>query len=375
MATSVVRIGHIPGPRGPGRLSAASAERSVAERFFALVRQAYATAADRQGESSLDLSIASRRLHVRFASTALARTLVPPLERLVTPSNRSVSAAIFVWDSDCSGVRVPPFPWRASAVQADGRVQGLDGGRFRCLYRDNRSGFHELALFDCVERVGLFWFANHEKIHWYERAEPLRAAIHWALTDDRRFLTHASAVGDDRGAVLLTGKGGAGKTTATLASVEAGLQFVGDNYVMISLEDESPWAHGLYGNAKLWPQTLERLPALAPLVKSPAVEPGEKLLLDVARHRPDRITAGLPVRTVLVPEVVGAGRTHVVRCSPVDVLLAMGPATIFQLPRNGRGLSGMAELVRRVPAYKLVLGDDPMDAPAVIRELLGELAA
>jgi hypothetical protein len=359
-------------------LSVAAPARAGAARYFTGLCQAYAAAAAATADEHwLELAVAGRRIRLAFASGALAQTLRGPLERLVIAAGgdeRRDVATLRVWDSASTGVSIPPFPWRPADVQADGRVTGFDGGRYRCLYRDDGNGFHAVSMFDTVERTGYFWFADRLRIHWYERAEPLRVAIHWAVADERRFLAHASAVGDERGAVVLTGKGGAGKTTTTLAAVGAGMRFVGDNYVLVSLGDGADAsAHGLYGSAKLWPQTLERLPGVDPFITSFDVAPDEKLILDVARYRPDQIISRLPVLAVVVPEVRGAGPTELLRCSPVDTLLALAPATVFQLPRTEHGLAGMAELVRRVPTYRLVLGGEVIDATAALGSLLDEL--
>ena len=363
-------------------MSIAAPARSGAARYFAQLRNSYRAAAGVRDAApsgrddddlALTLSVAGARIRVAFGSAVLAQTLRGPLERLVVAdSGDRGAAAIHAWDTVSTGVPVPPFPWRPEDVLADGRVTGFDGGRFHCLYRDDGAGFHVVSMFDRDQRVGYFWFADAAQIHWYERAEPLRVGIHWALADERRFLAHASAVGDSRGAVVLTGKGGAGKTTTTLSSLAAGLQFVSDNYVVVALGDRGDaWAHGLYGTAKLWPQTLERLDRVAPFIERFDVADGEKLILDVTRYRPDQIAAGLPVRAVVVPEVAGAGATRLERCTPVDTLLALAPATILQLPRTERTLAGMAELVRRVPTYRLLLGGEVSDAPAALSALLG----
>jgi hypothetical protein len=358
-------------------IAAAAPSSAEAEAYFALLRQGFgATAAAERG---LDVSVAGRRLRVVFGSGVLAETLRGPLERLVVATAEvggPPDATVCVWDSASTGVPIAPFPWRPDDVEADGRVAGFDGGRFRCLYRDDRAGFHAVSMFDTATGVGYFWFADHERIHWYERAEPLRVAVHWAVAGDGRFLAHASAVGTERGAVVLTGRGGAGKTTTTLASVGAGLRFVGDNYVLLALEDAGGVsAHGLYGTAKLWPQTLSRLPDLEAYVATRDVAPDEKLILDVTRYRPESVTAQLPVRAVVVPEVVGDGPTELAHCSPVDALLALAPATVFQLPRTETALAGMGELVRRVPTYRLRLGAEVMDAPGALVGLLAELGA
>jgi hypothetical protein len=172
--------------------------------------------------------------------------------------------------------------------------------------------------------------------------------------------------------VLLAGKGGAGKTTTTLASIHAGLSFVGDNYVLLSLEDE-PTVYGLYGTAKLWPETVKRLPHVESLIGALDVAHDQKIVLDVARHWPCQIATGLPIRAVVIPEITGSRRARVVPCSPGEALLALAPTTVLQLPRETTGLAAMAQLLRRVPTYKLELADDAMRGPLALSELLGVL--
>ena len=349
---------------------------SRARRYFAALEQAYGAAAS-EADRALDLVIADQRLRVHFASSEPFEELAPAIDRLQVPETPGVlvhaDSRLHVWDTASTGVRVPPFPWSPDQVGPGGSVIGYDEQRFRTLYRDDGAGFHSLAMYDTARRVGYLWFADHARIDWYERAEPLRSAIHWSLAADRRFLAHASAVGDERGAVLLAGRGGAGKTTTTLASLAAGLRFVGDNYVLLSLENQ-PEVHGLYGTAKLWPETLALFPNLSPYVRTFDVQPGEKLVVDVGRYRPDGLASRLPLRAVVAPTVAGRKDALLRRCSRVDALLALAPTTVLQLPRTGRGLGRMADLVKAVPTYTLELADDLSSGPAAISELLDELA-
>jgi hypothetical protein len=353
-------------------LIASGATAGSPDRYFAQVHGAYERAAQQCERITVDLGIGPWPLRVSFASRELARTLMQPLLRLLSPSAVQPLGTILAWDSGSTRVRIPPFPF--SAVRASTEIDGFNTARFRATYREDGLGFHALSLFDSARRIGLVWFARHDRIHWYERAEPLRAPIHWALTTDRRLLLHASAVGDTRGAVLLTGKGGSGKTTTTLSSLDIGLQFVGDNYVVLSLEDE-PTAYGLYSNAKLWPETLERLPQFKPFAQTLDVSSDEKVVVDVARYRPDATITGLPIRAVVVPEITGSAKPRLIPCSGAEALLALAPTTILQLPTENGRLAGMAELVRRVPTYTLKLADDLVSGPRVLSDLLDELAA
>jgi hypothetical protein len=60
--------------------------------------------------------------------------------------------------------------------------------------------------------------------------------------------------------------------------------------------------------------------------------------------------------------------------SAAEALRALAPTTIYQLPSNGgRALGQLAELVRRVKAFSLAIGED-MSAPPLIAQLLQDAA-
>jgi hypothetical protein len=345
---------------------------SAPELYFAESAAVYAEAAKRCGGRTFDLLIDKCRLRTGFASAELADELLPAVARLAVNPKQSAAVRLYAWDSTSTGVPLRPFPWGPRDIQRGGTVIGNVGGRFRTVYRDHATGRASLAMFDTEQRVGYFWFADHAGIHWYERAEPFRLALQWSLTTDRRFLAHASAVGDQRGAVLLTGKAGAGKTTTTLTALDAGLRVVGDNSVLISLDDQ-PRAHGLYGTVKLWPETLQRLPSWREYVTTFDAEPEEKLIIDVARARPAALAPDLPLKAVVVPEVRDAADARITRCSPADALLALAPSTLLQFPRVEPHLDPLVRLVKQLPAYRLELGEDLMSGPAAISALLDQL--
>src|SRR5436190_1888620 len=131
--------------------------------------------------------------------------------------------------------------------------------------------------------------------------EHLRPSLNWILDSPSRYFAHAACVGNEEGAVLVAGKGGSGKTTTTMASVEAGLSFLADNYVLVSLDEGGPVAYSLYSNAKLLPATVELLPGLREFVDVREVAADEKLTVDIREHRPEQLATGLPVRALVVP--------------------------------------------------------------------------
>ncbi len=344
---------------------------AAAEAYFAALSAAFREAADTTGLRQSTLCVGRWSVDLQFAGETLREVTMPALGFTSEEVAPDPLATICLFDSASTGVAVPAFAWRPRNIRERGAIEGFNDDRFRTVYHGDPlapdGGFNALSMFDAANRTTVVWVESVERVHWWERAEPLRTALHWALNGDDRYLAHAAAVGDERGAVLLAGPGGSGKTTTTAACLRDGMTFVGDNYVLVSLDDE-PVAHAIYSNVKLRDGTLELLPGLG---EAPADrEQGEKLVIDVRRAWPSQLAASLPVQAIAVMCIGNEAATRVLPASPVEALLALAPTTVYQLPDNGRVLRHMAELVRRTRAFKVELGPNVADTPATIRALL-----
>ena len=336
----------------------------AAEIFFAALSTACDEAVDRCGLRRWTVSAGRWSVDLEFAGDGLPETILPALARVSQQPAPEVVSTIRIFDSASTGVEAPPAAWRPQAVRERGEVKGFNDERFQTVYHD----FGAISMHDTATKTTVFWVESPESPHWWERAEPLRAGLHWALNGDGRYLAHAAAVGDDDGVVLLVGRGGAGKTTTTISCLRAGMSFVGDNYVLVSSED-SPVVHAVYANVKLRDGTFELMPDLiAKLGRREGSD--EKLVVDVRRHWPTQLQSGLQVRAIAVVSIASSGPTRTVAASPVEALLALAPTTVYQLPRNGDVLRPMAELVRQVPVFRLELGPEPASSPDAIRDLL-----
>ena len=95
-----------------------------------------------------------------------------------------------------------------------------------------------------------------------ERGAPFRLIFHWWGASRARVLAHAGAVGLDGQGVLIVAPGGGGKSSTSLACVEAGFVYAGDDYCFVASAPE-PTAFGLYGSAKVVSDDLACYPSVA----------------------------------------------------------------------------------------------------------------
>src|SRR5436189_5670577 len=119
-----------------------------------------------------------------------------------------------------------------------------------------------MAAFDRSTRQAWYWLVDSDAVHYWDRSTPLRQLIHWWAETKGLQVVHAGAVGASDGGVLVTGPGGSGKSTTTLACIEDGLAFAGDDTVLVA--DDPPWVHSLYGSGKLEVDHVGRFPGLMP---------------------------------------------------------------------------------------------------------------
>jgi hypothetical protein len=255
--------------------------------FFARASADHERATARLGPMSRDLVVAERRLTLRIAGTALADALVPALSPCVVEGHDRPVATIAVCEAD-------------SAV-----------------------------------------------VPWWERAAPMRIAFHWALGGEGRHLLHAGAVGDKRGAVLLAGGAGSGKTTVALAAAEKGLGYLGDDHVVL---DAAARVHAVYSTASV----------------RTSAEGRPKTMVDMT----GRGCESLPVRAIVAPRIHG-GATRVRPLGRAEALLALAPTTVLQMPfDDGAAFAALAALARHVPCFAIDVGDDAGGIAHGVEEVL-----
>ncbi len=175
----------------------------------------------------------------------------------------------------------------------------------------------------------------------------------------------AAGPGGDR-AVLLAGRSGAGKTTAALALVEAGMRLMSDDACFVDARDpqenQALKVWGLPRPCKASRQALELLPWLAELPHTPAVTEGEVLfeLTHLPGVEPKR---GASPGLILL---LGSrnDREHIL--SPMDKLETIAELTRQNVRSHGpagvgrarASFAALANLVAQSDCYGLSVGPD-----------------
>jgi hypothetical protein len=339
-----------------------------AERFLGDLEATAARAAGAVGGfQEVGVRLAGHDLRLRFAGPALVSRLAPAVEHVRITSIASTALTVDLWDSESTGTAMPAPPWNPDDYREHGKLRGFFGDQLYGLFN---WGSHALSILDVAGERAFYWVKAAEQIGYFEMAAPLRTIVYLWLRDSDVALVHASAVGTPAGCVLLVGRAGVGKSSATLACLSSELGILADDYCLLG-PGPQPTVHTLYSAAKAHEDTLQRMPFLAPMVVNPDRPWNEKALLFLHRHHPEKIVAHAPLRAIVLPRVTPGASTRVRRASSTAALAALAPSTLLQLPgATQTTLARLAEVVRHTPCYQLETGRDPAGVSRALEPLL-----
>lgn len=351
--------------------------------FVAALREGFARAVRNAGTVERDILVGGVRIRMAFAGPGIVPAVMPALSHLEVPVAGEPDFRIRLFDAESTSA---PLPFLLGSLvdllrlrwwdRLSGRreIKGVDGEGIRAVFH---LGPDILSVLDVAAGEGFYWVERADLIPYYEKGYPLSFLLNWCLAERRRFFVHAASIGRPSGGFLLTGKGGSGKSTTTLACLASSLGIVGDDYAVI--DPDGPEACGLYNTVKLkGPKDVARFPHLARCVSNPdrvgEGEEGERAVIFLADHFPARLLHGFPVRAILVPRFVDRPETAIVPGRAAAALQALAPSTVFQLPGNAHGsFRALADLVRRVPTHTVELGRDIAAIPAALEAFLDSL--
>lgn len=319
------------------------------------------------------LNVGGESLRLVFAGESMIPNIVPALEHLRINPQPQADLDIAIWDSVSTKLNMPSPPWSAGDYVARGEIRTHRGDNGIDLAYQPGSGF--LSMLQGATRKAMLWTHDSGQCPYWERAAPLRSILHWWSLRNGQQLVHGAAVGTASGAILLTGKGGSGKSTTALTGLLFGLDYIGDDYVLCELTDASARVHSLFNTAKLDRDAFQHVPELqTKLVNADRLE-HEKGVIFTHQHFPQQVCRSRLLRAIVIPRVTDRDSSRMVPMRPALAYLALTPTTVFQLPgAKQASLAFLKQLVERLPCYQLELGSAPEQTADLIKQFIEQRA-
>ena len=316
---------------------------------------------------------ASRHVRIRSVGFILGERNEEAFAHLRSGESASkpFDLTIDLWDVMDSGITGP----RSSGVNdgywafdyLGGNFTGSEDGRFMGYLKDESAAWLDRRTHRIVG-----WHASAQNMPLNERSKPLLLLLSVWYNDHHVQTAHAALVACQGRGVLFPGPGGSGKTTAALACVHSGFQFLGDDYVGLQhLDDKTFVGHSLYNSVLVVPDLLLRLPKLTHYAVQGYSSCEEKPLVPLAQVFPAQIGRSVSIRLVVLPRVVDSARSRIHHITKGHALLRFACSSI-QIPSRGKafGMDNLGELLNVTPAFWLDLGRDPGNIPKLIADLL-----
>ncbi|GJL83673.1 MAG: hypothetical protein DHS20C01_33070 [marine bacterium B5-7] len=319
-----------------------------------------------------NFNVAGMIVRLCFAGEALVPAICRALDHLKTDATDKPALTINLWDTVSTHTPMLPAPFGIESYGPHGTISGYCNESYQTVYDTN---YGILMMLDYSAKRAFWWTRDAAHLPAHEKASPLRTLLHLWTRPMNCSLLHAGAVGNADGGVLLVGRGGMGKSGTALACLAAGMDYVSDDFCILR-DDPEPRAFSLYSTAKAGDATLQRIPVLKSMRDSPAEfaphrQEDEKEVFFLHEHVPSRIVDQLPITAIVMPQVNDGAMSMLSPVSASFMTTHVGPNTLFMLPNSDVStISIFANVARKLPCYRLLVGSDPTPIADTVASLL-----
>lgn len=197
----------------------------------------------------------------------------------------------------------------------------------------------------------------------------LRCFYFWAEKENLLIL-HSAAVGFNHKGVLISARGGAGKSTLSVSCLLEGLDFVADDYVMMR-EAGEPSALPLYTMVGLNQDMYQILKPNMPVIKTEEKRNGKKFF-DASVYT---FQEELPIKAILFPNVTGRSEPRIAPTDQGSVLVKLVHSSVNQIGgrRDTEMVRKMIARLKDLPVYEFSLSKDLKKNVAVLKNFMEEL--
>jgi hypothetical protein len=345
-----------------------------AKNSFEAMQQAFdqAAALKPHAVSEYHLRVAGLAIHMRTVGISLAAEMTPPWAPFESPEGaQKPDLTIDIWDQDETGVAGTP----AGRDEDQTRYSVLSAHSDDRYIAEERQG--RMIWLDREECRIVGFTGPADRLNIDERGRPFQRMLAILLNDKGVQPVHAGLVAWQDQGMLITGMSGAGKSTSSIACLNAGFGYLGDDTVGLEANSDGTFTgHGMYASCLVTPDHLKRFPAFAPHQHAANRSHEDKSVIYLSELFPGQMKIDVPIKAIVLPRVVGTGENTFRPASKGEALRALAPSSVimFVAGPTARSIDKLVALIEAVPCYALELGRDVNGIPDTIREIAATVA-
>lgn len=282
-----------------------------------------------------------------------------PYVGALEPGTDPVCEPVYTIDVICSKGTAVPWPGIHFAREDFGRNRRLDGWSNDCFESYALRPEKGLAVADKISRRAIVWLPSLDKVDPHERAAPFRWLAESIAGSLGQGVLHCAAIGQADRAVLITGRGGIGKSTLALTALGAGWSYFGDDYVLVASEPE-PRCFRLYRSAK-WVTNGLALPEWISRDDGISVDPkNRKRMIFLDQQSPALAKRESAVTMLLRPRIDPAlTRPEIAPANPRKLVMDAVISTVAQSDAAHAPIfAPLSDMARRLPCREIGLSPD-----------------
>lgn len=303
--------------------------------------------------------VCGKLLELRYPNGHLAEVGKASLVGRITQDSGQPDATLLYWYDQCDAYLPPGEAAKSSVwksrdttgalqvVTDSGFIIGCDHARQRYYYARPRPTGTDLLL------------SSYAMSHSFGR---------WARANGMLML-HAAAVGVQGKGVLIAGKSGSGKSTFAASCLAEGLDFVADDYSLLS--GSGPLrAMPLYTMVSLNPDMCEKLPRFG----EPLPKVAGSFLAEKPRFRMplSRFCEALSIHAIVIPAMGGEAPPSIRAVPPGRAMAPLIHSSMTQMEfyRDTTLIRQISARLKDLPTYEMHMSADLKKNPAFLRRFI-----
>lgn len=285
------------------------------------------------------------------------------LEISVAPSDFQ----LYCWETDVVDILIPNLLLNWENIDPyNGQLLGLPNG----LIGVKNSNEKSFIWIDKANKSIFYVLENIRFITHNELVAPFRSIFHLWYEDSPFFMCHAAGIAINDQGILLTAKGGSGKSTSSMASIQHGLNYAGDDFLLV--DTQNCIAYSLYHVVKLDIPQFEMFPELKPYIENIESTPREKGQVFLNKLYPGQMCLKFQIKALLIPVFSKGINTHVRQCSKSEAIKALVPSSIWIMRGSPASATKMIAFIQKLDCHILSTGTDFRQLSAKIKEVIHE---